>query len=227
MVRRKRSPRACRESMSRLGWLSMPLWMVQCSGTHRLEVCAFPPWRRLATIIFHILRWRAHSGRRGGARGRAFREPLALRGSDRDLRWAQCLCGQRKPPRAASCCTGFACRGRLHVGEVDIVVQNGRVRAGYQIGGLLQRGSDHAFGSENDPGRGSTPFPPTLTYGRDKEGRPRWSSSMDHSSTNVICGINRLAKHPAEAAREIAECVARILQERRSGVELSAAHREL
>jgi ethanolamine ammonia-lyase large subunit len=110
--------------------------------------------------------------------------------------------------------------GGFHVGDVDIVVQNGRVRAGYQIGGLLNMDVImHLIGER--PGTGLNALSAYLTYGRDKEGRPRWSSSMDHSSTNVICGINRLAKHPAEAATEIAGCVARILQERRSGVELS------
>jgi len=110
--------------------------------------------------------------------------------------------------------------GGFHLGKVDIVVQNGRVRAGYRIGGLLNVDVIiHLIGER--PGTGLNTLSAYLTYGRDKEGRSRWSRSMEHSSTNVICGISRQAKHPAEAAKEIAGCVAKILQERRSGVELS------
>jgi ethanolamine ammonia-lyase large subunit len=107
----------------------------------------------------------------------------------------------------------------FHMGDVDIVVQNGRVRAGYHIGGLLNVDMIiHLIGER--PGTGLNTLSAYLTYGRDKEDRWRWSPSMDHSDTNVICGISRQAKHPAEASREIAGCVARILRERKSGVEL-------
>ena len=111
--------------------------------------------------------------------------------------------------------------GGFHVAEVDIVLRNGRVRAGYQIGGLLN--ADvliHLIGER--PGTGINTLSAYLTYGRDGEGRSRWSPSMDHSYTNVICGISRQAKPPAKAAREIADCVARILHERKSGVELGS-----
>ena len=109
--------------------------------------------------------------------------------------------------------------GGFHTGEVDIVVQNGRVRAGYQIGGLLNVDMIlHVIGER--PGTGLNTLSAYLTYGRDKENRSRWSPSMDHSKTNVICGISRQAKHPADAAGEIAGCVAKILKERKSGIEL-------
>lgn len=106
-----------------------------------------------------------------------------------------------------------------HVGEIDIVVENGRVRAGYQIGGLL--GVElivHLIGER--PGTGLDTLSAYLTYGRDADGQSRWSSDMDHSKTSAICGIHVQAKHPAEAAGEIAECASGILKEKRSGVEL-------
>lgn len=55
---------------------------------------------------------------------------------------------------------------------------------------------------------------------KNEEGRLRWKPSMDHSNTNLICGICRQAKHPAVASQEIAGFAARILKERISGVEL-------
>jgi len=107
----------------------------------------------------------------------------------------------------------------FRVADVDIVVQNGRVRAGYHIGGLLKVAIIiHLIGER--PGTGLNTLSAYLTYGRDKEGRLRWKPSMDHSNTNLICGICRQAKHPAVASQEIADFVARILKERISGVEL-------
>lgn len=110
-------------------------------------------------------------------------------------------------------------RGR-HVGEVDIVVKNGRVRVGYQIGGLL--GVElivHLIGER--PGTGIDTLSAYLTYGCDADGRSRWSSDMDHSKTNAICGIHILAKPPSEAAGEIALCAAQVLRAKRSGVDLA------
>ncbi len=106
--------------------------------------------------------------------------------------------------------------GGCHAGETDIVVKNGRVRAGYHIGELLDvEVVVHLIGER--PGTGLNTLSAYLTYGRDAEGRSRWSPSMDHSATTAVCGINRLGRHPAEAAEEIASLVIRILRERRSG----------
>ena len=113
-----------------------------------------------------------------------------------------------------------------HVGDVDIVVQNGRVRAGYQIGGLLNVDVIiHLIGER--PGTGLNTLSAYLTYGRDKKGRWRWSPDMDHSNTNAICGISPQAKHPKQAAREIAGYVARMLRERVSGVKLGSNENEV
>lgn len=105
-----------------------------------------------------------------------------------------------------------------HIGDIDIVIKNGRVRAGYQIGGSL--GVElivHLIGER--PGTGLNTLSAYLTYGRDTRGQFRWSPDMDHSKTSAICGIHVQAKLPAEAAGEIAECADRILQEKCSGVE--------
>jgi len=109
-----------------------------------------------------------------------------------------------------------------HVGEIDVVVQNGRVRAGYEIGGLAA--ADvlvHIIGER--PGTGLNTLSAYLTYGRDAAGRSRWSRDLDHSATTAICGIHPNGKPPARAATEIAQTVERIFRERKSGVALQQA----
>jgi ethanolamine ammonia-lyase large subunit len=108
------------------------------------------------------------------------------------------------------------------VGETDVVVQNGRVRAGYEIGGLV--GADvvvHVLGER--PGTGLNAASAYITYGRDDAGQSRWSRDLDHSATTAICGIHPKGKPPTVAAEEIARTVARILEQRASGVTLKAA----
>jgi ethanolamine ammonia-lyase small subunit len=109
------------------------------------------------------------------------------------------------------------------VAETDVVIRNGRVRAGYHVGALL--GVDvivHLIGER--PGTGLNLLSAYLTYGRDKDGGWRWSSEMDHSWTTAICGIHRRGKEPSIAAEEIARVARRMLDEHRSGIEL-AQHR--
>jgi ethanolamine ammonia-lyase small subunit len=106
-----------------------------------------------------------------------------------------------------------------HVGEIDVVVQNGRVRAGYEIGGLAA--ADvlvHIIGER--PGTGLNTLSAYLTYGRDAAGQSRWSRDLDHSATTAICGIHPSGKPPQHAAQEIARTVARIFDQRTSGVAL-------
>jgi ethanolamine ammonia-lyase large subunit len=107
----------------------------------------------------------------------------------------------------------------LHVGERDVVVTNGRVRAGYHVGELL--GVDavvHLIGER--PGTGLNTLSAYLTYGRDEAGRPRWSPGLDHACTTAVCGIHPKGKRPDAAVEEIVGCVSRMLEERRSGVSL-------
>jgi ethanolamine ammonia-lyase large subunit len=107
----------------------------------------------------------------------------------------------------------------LEVGDIDIIIEQGRVRAGYHIGALLDVDVIvHLIGER--PGTGLNTLSAYLTYGRDKAGRSRWSTSMDHVNTNAVCGIHRRGKDPLVAIEEIASYTKRMLEDRRSGVEL-------
>jgi ethanolamine ammonia-lyase small subunit len=72
------------------------------------------------------------------------------------------------------------------------------------------------------PGSGLNAVSAYLPDGRDESGQPRWSRDLDHSATTAICGIHPKGKPPEAAAVEIARTVARILEQRRSGVALKA-----
>jgi ethanolamine ammonia-lyase large subunit len=103
------------------------------------------------------------------------------------------------------------------VGDVAIVVRNGRVRAGYHVGQLLDVPVVvHLIGER--PGTGINTLSAYLTYGRDQRGRSRWTPALDHSCTTAVCGIHPRGKTPELAAAEIARLVGRMLEERRSGV---------
>jgi ethanolamine ammonia-lyase large subunit len=108
-----------------------------------------------------------------------------------------------------------------NVGEVDIVIKNGRVRAGYHIGTLLEvEIMIHLIGER--PGTGLDTVSAYLTYGRDPEGHSRWCPELDHACTTAVCGIHRRGKPPAVAAQEIVRKVKRMFEERCSGVALGA-----
>jgi ethanolamine ammonia-lyase large subunit len=104
-----------------------------------------------------------------------------------------------------------------HVAGTDIIVENGRVRVGYEIGGLVDADVVvHVVGER--PGTGLNTASAYTTYGRDESGRSRWSRSLDHSATTAICGVHPAGKPPDVAAEEIAAVVTRALREKRSGV---------
>ena len=106
------------------------------------------------------------------------------------------------------------------VGETDIIVENGRVRAGYEIGELTAAEIlIHLIGER--PGTGLNCLSCYVTYGRDDGGRMRWNRRLDHSATNAICGIHPHGKPLDVAASEIARTVRRIREQRRSGVALN------
>jgi ethanolamine ammonia-lyase large subunit len=110
-------------------------------------------------------------------------------------------------------------QGGQHVGDTDIIITNGRVRAGYHVGALL--GVDiivHLIGER--PGTGINTLSAYITYGRDRAGLWRWSPALDHANTTAVCGIHRRGRPPAAAVAEIAGYVRRMLEERCSGVEL-------
>jgi ethanolamine ammonia-lyase large subunit len=124
---------------------------------------------------------------------------------------------QLLPPLRAQ----LAARG-IEVGSTDVVIRNGRVRAGYHIGGLLDvEGVVHLIGER--PGTGLNALSAYITYGRDARGRSRWSPGLDHSCTTAICGIHPRGKPPEAAVEEIAATVQRMLQEHRSGVAFQAS----
>jgi ethanolamine ammonia-lyase large subunit len=106
-----------------------------------------------------------------------------------------------------------------HVGASDVVVENGRVRAGYHVGGVVDAEAIvHIVGER--PGTGLNTVSAYLTYGRDAAGRSRWDPGLDHSCTSAVCGIHPKGRAPEAAAFEIARTVGRILDQRRSGVTL-------
>ena len=107
----------------------------------------------------------------------------------------------------------------LNAGEVDVVIQNGRVRAGYHVGAIVDAGAVvHLIGER--PGTGLDTLSAYLTYGRDAAGQSRWSPDLDHSATTAVCGIHRAGKPPAEAVIEIARLLRRMIDSGRSGVTL-------
>jgi ethanolamine ammonia-lyase large subunit len=108
-----------------------------------------------------------------------------------------------------------------HVGERDVVVRNGRVRVGYEIGG--RTGADvvvHLIGER--PGTGLNTLSAYVTYGREVSGAPRWSRDLPHSATTAVCGIHRRGKPPDVAVAEVARVVSRAVAQRRSGVGLDS-----
>jgi ethanolamine ammonia-lyase large subunit len=106
-----------------------------------------------------------------------------------------------------------------HISEIDIVIENGRVRAGYHTGSLLEAEMIIHFIGER-PGTGINTLSAYLTYGLDHMGQSRWASGFDHSSTTAVCGIHRRGKSPERAVEEIARLVDRMFVERCSGVAL-------
>jgi ethanolamine ammonia-lyase large subunit len=105
------------------------------------------------------------------------------------------------------------------VGGRDVVVRNGRVRAGYDIGG--RTGADvvvHLIGER--PGTGLNTLSAYVTYGRDAKGAMRWSPGLPHSATTAVCGIHPRGKPPEAAIAEIVHVVSRAVTQRRSGVSL-------
>jgi ethanolamine ammonia-lyase small subunit len=106
-----------------------------------------------------------------------------------------------------------------HIGDVDIIVNNGRVRAGYHIGQLLDVDVIvHLIGER--PGTGLNTLSAYITYGKDATGQSRWGINLDHSHTNAVCGIHPKGKPPVEAVTQITRLVKQITDEKCSGVSL-------
>lgn len=110
-------------------------------------------------------------------------------------------------------------QGGYMVGDADIVIENGRVRAGYHVGFLLDVELLVHFIGER-PGTGIDTLSAYLTYGRDTTGRSRWSANVDHSWTTAVCGIHHRGKRPDVAVEEISRLVSAMFEQRCSGIEL-------
>ena len=111
----------------------------------------------------------------------------------------------------------------FHVGTIDLVIDNGRVRAGYQVGALLDiEAVIHLIGER--PGTGLNTLSAYLTYGRDRLGNSRWHVGIDHSQTTAICGIHPQGKTPEIAVDEIVRAVKRMFEMRASGVALGVGN---
>ena len=101
------------------------------------------------------------------------------------------------------------------------MIQNGRVRAGYHVGALVDADVVVHFIGER-PGTGLDTLSAYLTYGRDRAGRSRWSpTSITPRRPRCAASIAQ-GKPPSEAVEEIARLLRRILETRRSGVALEA-----
>jgi len=107
-----------------------------------------------------------------------------------------------------------------HLDDLTVVVENGRVRSGYAIAGLAHAEVViHLIGER--PGTGLNTLSAYVTYGRERSGRGRWGSALDHSVTNAICGIHPQGKPPHVAAAEIARTITRMFDQHASGVALT------
>lgn len=105
----------------------------------------------------------------------------------------------------------------FQVGTVDVVIKNGRVRAGYHVAQLLAPDIlIHVIGER--PGTGLNQLSAYMTYGRDPAGNFRWSPEMDHSLTTAICSIHPRGKRADAAINDMVTCVRRMIEYKRSGV---------
>jgi len=103
----------------------------------------------------------------------------------------------------------------LTVGEQNIVVTSGRVRAGYAIGDILFGKSDpnkkkvvlNIIGER--PGTGQNAFSVYIAAPKAKV----WAEKKcDHNIVKVVCGISTMATKPEDAARQTVKLVKEMLQ---------------
>jgi len=107
----------------------------------------------------------------------------------------------------------------ISVSDIDIVIKNGRVRAGYHIGQILFTEMIILLIGER-PGTGLNQLSAYITYGKDIYGNTIFSPDMEHSLTTAVCGIHPQGKSYITAINEITGIVVRALEERMTGVKL-------
>ncbi|HYL99803.1 MAG TPA: ethanolamine ammonia-lyase light chain EutC, partial [Blastocatellia bacterium] len=110
------------------------------------------------------------------------------------------------------------------LGDKAIFIENGRVRAGYHVGALLDVDLIiHLIGER--PGTGLDQMSAYITYRRAIAGTSRWSVDLDHSLTNAVCGINKRGKDHEIAVDEIVRLVQRAFSDKNSGVPVHSLQR--
>ncbi|MBK5276352.1 MAG: ethanolamine ammonia-lyase subunit EutB [Desulfuromonadales bacterium] len=107
----------------------------------------------------------------------------------------------------------------FQVSETDVVLRNGRVRAGYHVAQITEPDIlIHLIGER--PGSGLNQLSAYMTYGRDPSGSFRWSPGMDHSCTSAICSIHPRGKTAESAIVDMLQCAGRMIDLKCSGVAL-------
>jgi len=102
---------------------------------------------------------------------------------------------------------------------IDVVIRNGRVRAGYHVAQLVKpEVLIHLIGER--PGSGLNLLSAYMTYGKEPDGSFRWSPDMDHSFTTAICSIHPQGKPVESAIIDMVTAVKRMLERKCSGVTL-------
>lgn len=107
----------------------------------------------------------------------------------------------------------------ISVSPNDIVVTNGRVRAGYHVGQLLRADIVVNLIGER-PGTGLNQLSAYITYGKDVEGFSIFDPDMDHSLTTAVCSIHPQGKTYKTAADEILSIIMKALEMKKTGVGL-------
>lgn len=111
-------------------------------------------------------------------------------------------------------------RQGCELSDVEVLIENGGVEAGYHVGALLEAEVVlHLLGER--PGTGASAgldaLAAYLTYGYDERGDSRWGQALNSSHTTIISGIHRQGLRTETAAAEIARCVALMIEMRNSG----------
>lgn len=107
----------------------------------------------------------------------------------------------------------------FHTSGSDVVIRNGRVRAGYHVAQIM--GPEiliHLIGER--PGSGLNQLSAYITYGRNPAGNFRWAPDMDHAFTTAICSIHPRGKTAQSAVTDMVQVVRRMTELKCSGVAL-------
>ena len=110
----------------------------------------------------------------------------------------------------------------FEVDPMNVVISNGRVRAGYHVG-MCTRATIIVHFIGERPGTGLDQLSAYITYGGSDTEQIKWSIAMDHSLTTAICGIHPKGKTIESAIEEIVTCILNAMKYRATGVSLTNA----